>query len=65
MSTQKKNQKEKADPAKQKTGRVEVIKDGIRIGNFIHAAGSIVDEMDMDEIKIRVDAKEVSLINLN
>lgn len=52
-------------PAPKKTARVEVIKDGVRIGNFTFAKGRIIESMDLDEMKIRTDAGEIRLVNVN
>jgi hypothetical protein len=55
----------KDSPAPAATARVQVIKHRLRVGDFIHPAGSIIDDMAVEEMKIRAAAGEVELISLN
>lgn len=54
----------KAKPSVTKTARVSVLK-VITYGDHKCAPGHVIQNMDLDEVKIRVDSGEVKLIKVN
>jgi hypothetical protein len=55
----------KAEKPVSKTATVRVLKTGITYRNSKCSRGHVINSMDIDEVKIRVDAGEVALIQVN